>query len=542
MRLRSLRLIFLGAAALTLVQQVSAGPVELIPGLGGLHHPVSTDNPEAQQFFDQGLMLLYAFNHDEAERSFRRAAELDPKLAMAWWGVALAKGSNYNLVADATAEKVAYDAVQTARRLADGATAAEKAYIDALSARYSADGKGDRKHLAENYAKAMAELSARFPDDLDAATLHAESMMNLRPWMLWTPERKPEPGTEEIVAILESVLQRYPEHPGANHYYIHAVEASPRPERALPSALRLEAIAPAAGHLVHMPSHIYIRTGDFERAAVQNEKAIVADRAYLDRSGVKGIYSMMYYSHNIHFLAVARGMQGRYGDALRAANELVAHVEPDVADMPVLEFFLPTPILLQVKFRRWDDLLARKQPPRSQLITRALWHFGRGMAFAAKGQTQEAAVELEALQQTREMIPVDAKYGDRNTARDVLAVAESALEGQIALARKDYARAIEHLRAGVKAEDRLNYIEPADWYLPVRETLGRVQLLSGDATAAEATFRADLARNPRNPRSLLGLRESLRRQQKMHDAQCVDQEFRRAWQRTDQPELRLEDL
>src|SRR5262245_49332537 len=271
-------------------------PARLIAGLGDVRHPVSTANPEAQRFFDQGLALVFAFNHDEAIRSFRRAAELDPKLAMAQWGIALCHGSNYNLQADEGQLKAAYEALKKAQELAKAAPEHERAYVEALASRYEADPKADRKKLAAAYAGAMRELAKRYPDDLDAATLAAESLMNLRPWELWSKDGKPAEGTEEIVALLEGVMRRRPEHTGANHYYIHAVEASPNPERALPSADRLGRLAPGAGHLVHMPAHIYMRVGDHAKAAECNRRAAEVDRAYIRRSGAAGVYPMMYYS------------------------------------------------------------------------------------------------------------------------------------------------------------------------------------------------------------------------------------------------------
>ena len=277
----------------------------LMAGMGAVHHPVSTTDAEAQRFFDQGLAFIYGFNHDEALRSFKRAAELDPQLAMAHWGVALALGSNYNLQADARQQRAAYEAIQKARALAAKASEHERAYIEALSRRYANDPQPDPQKLAVDYKNAMSDLVGRYPDDADAATLYAESMMNLRPWKLWTADGKPAEGTEEIIRVLEGVLRRNPDHTGANHYYIHAVEASPAPERALPSAARLERLAPAAGHLVHMPSHIYIRTGDYEAAAKSHADAILADRTYIEKSGAQGVYPMMYYNHNIHFLASA---------------------------------------------------------------------------------------------------------------------------------------------------------------------------------------------------------------------------------------------
>jgi tetratricopeptide (TPR) repeat protein len=516
-------------------------PAVLLSGLGNLHHPVSTKNPEAQKFFDQGLSLIYAFNHDEAHRSFQRAAELDPQLAMAWWGMALAVGPNYNLDAEAEQLKKAYESVQTAIKLSATAPEHERAYIQALAQRYSADPKTDKKELARAYKGAMAELARRYPDDLDAATLYGESMMNLRPWELWSPDGKPADDTEEIIAILESVLRRNPDHIGANHYYVHAVEASPTPERGLAAAHRLKTLAPGAGHLVHMPSHIYIRVGDYAEAARANEKAAQADREYILKHNVTGVYPMMYYSHNLHFLAVAHALQGRFKDAKKAADDLAAHVGPHVKDMPMLEGFMPTPILIQVRFRRWDDILQTPAPDENQKIARSLWHFARGLAVVAKSDARNASDELKALRAVVQAIPEDMKYGDRNTARKVLSIPEALLEGRIQQAYKREEDAIACLRKAIVVEDSLNYIEPADWHLPVRESLGGLLLRMGKAAEAEKVFREDLERNRRNGRSLFGLMESLKAQKKGYAAQMVQQQFRAAWKNAD-VKLAVQDL
>jgi tetratricopeptide (TPR) repeat protein len=512
----------------------------LMTGLGDVHHPVSTANAEAQRFFDQGLAFIYAFNHDEAVRSFKRAAELDPQLAMAHWGVALALGSNYNLQADAEQQKAAYEAVQKALSLADRAAENERAYIEALAKRYAAEAQADRRQLGLAYKGAMSEVVKRYPDDLDAATLYAESMMNLRPWQLWKADGTPAEGTVEIVAVLEGVLRRNPNHTGANHYYIHAIEASPNPERALPSASRLEHLAPAAGHLVHMPSHIYVRTGDYVAAAESNAEAIVADRAYLEKTGVRGVYPMMYYNHNIHFLASANGMNGNYAGAIKAARELEANVKPHIEKMPMLEMFMPYATLTLARFRRWDEILREPAPAPELKLTTAIWRFARGLAHAGKGQTTEAAAELKALQDVIASLPADAPLGN-STARGVLQVAERMLAGKLALARGDKQAAIESLRKAVEAEDALSYNEPADWDLPAREPLGGALLMNNDNAGAEKVFRAELMKHPRNGRALFGLIESLKRQGKSSSAQMVQSEFDKAWEKAD-TKLRVEDL
>jgi tetratricopeptide (TPR) repeat protein len=517
-------------------------PTVIMEGLSNLHHPVSTKNAEAQKFFNQGFRLIYAFNHDEALRSFKRAAELDPGLAMAYWGMALAVGPNYNVDAEEAQLKDAYAAIGKAQTLVKAAPRHEQDYVAALAKRYAADPKSaDKKKLALAYKEAMGELAKKYPDDLDAATLYAESAMNLRPWDLWTHDGKPADGTVEILAVLEGVLRRNPNHIGACHYYIHAIEASPYPERALGPADRLGKLAPAAGHLVHMPSHIYIRLGDFPAAARANEKAAAADRAYLEKSKAQGIYPMMYYSHNLHFLAVANAMQGRYADAKKAADALAAHVGPHAKDMPMLEFFLPTPILVQVRFQRWDDILASAAPDEKLTITRALWHFARGLAFAAKSDSKQAANELDAFRKIHEAMAEDLPYGSRNLAKKVMDIPGSMLQARLAMAQKDIKAAVAHLEKAAAVEDGLNYIEPADWHIPAREALGALYLRTGAANLAEKVFRADLENNRRNPRSLFGLLESLKAQGNSADAEFVRQELDEAWRNADGRELRVED-
>src|SRR5215471_4453105 len=356
-RMKPLTLVFvLHAGICSLFAQ--SKPPALMPGLGQNHHPISTKSPETQRFFDQGLTLVYAFNHEEAARAFRRASELDPQSAMPFWGMALAWGPCINLDVDPPHEKAAYEAVQNALLLASGATERERAYIQALAKRYSSDPKVDLRKLDAEYANGMRDLSKRYPDDLDAATLYAESLMDLHPWKQWTLDGRPTQGTEEILAVLESVLRRDPNHLGANHYYIHATEASPHPEWALASARRLETLAPAASHLVHMPAHAYMRVGEYSAATHSNAIAAEVDHAYLQESGTTGsMYDILYYCHNLHFLAASSSMEGDFAHAKQAADELSAHVAPILQDMPLAEMYAPYQIFILVRFHRWDDLL-----------------------------------------------------------------------------------------------------------------------------------------------------------------------------------------
>jgi len=521
----------------------NAKAVTMMTGLGDLHHPVSTRNAGAQAFFDQGLRLIYAFNHDEAARSFQQAAELDPKLAIAYWGIAEAIGPNYNDPSSEDRLKQAHEAIQKAVDLSSNASEAERGYIFAMAKRFPADPKADLRKAAEEYRDAMREVVKNYPDDPDAATLFAESGMDLHPWGLWHRDGTPEEGTEEVVATLESVIKRDPNHLGALHYYIHAVEASNSPERALAAANRLASLAPAAGHIVHMPAHVYIRTGDYAAAVKTNEEAAAVDRAYIQRSGAQGIYPMMYYSHNLHFIAMCSAMTGDYPESRKAAEMLAAHVGPAVKDMPPLEGFMTIPMAVNVRFHKWDAILAMKPPDAEMKTTVGFWHFARGMALAGKGKISEAEAEYKIVAEAEKATPPDAIFNMpiNNKTKDILKIAENVLGAQVALAKKDNAAAAEMLREAVAVQDTLRYGEPPDWFFPVRESLGGVLLTSGDAKGAEQVFRDDLAKNPRNPRSLFGLHRALKAQDRNSDAWFVEQEFRKAW-KGGVGELKVEDL
>jgi tetratricopeptide (TPR) repeat protein len=535
MRFRILVLLVLSFCLSSIAQDHSghsqANPATLMPGLGNAHHPVSTSNPEAQQFFDQGLRLIYDFNHDEAARSFQRATELDPKLAIAYWGIAEAVGPNYNDPASEDRFKQAHEAIQKAVDLSSNASPSERAYIQAMTKRFPADPKADLKQAAEDYHDAMREVSKKYPDDLDAATLFAESGMNLHSWALWHVDGTPEAGTEEIVATLESVIRRDPNHLGAIHYYIHATEASPNPERALAGANRLAALAPNAGHIVHMPAHVYIRTGDYEAAVKTNEQAAAVDRAYIKASGAQGIYPMMYYSHNLHFIAMCASMNGNYADARKNADLLVANVGPHVKDMPPLEGFMTIPMAVDVRFHKWNEILALPQPDPAMKITTGFWHFARGMALAGTGKLSEAEAEYKIVSEAEQNTPPDVVFAMpiNNKAKDIMKISEDVLGAKIAVARKDNVQAISLLTAAVSIQDTLKYGEPPDWFFPVRESLGGVLLINRDAPGAEKVFREDLDRNPRNPRSLFGLQQALKAQDRNYDASFVESEFRDSW-------------
>jgi tetratricopeptide (TPR) repeat protein len=378
-------------------QNPAARPPDLtLTAIGRHHHAIAMKNKSAQDYFDQGLTLVYGFNHGEAARSFEHAAKLDPSSPMPLWGIALAIGPNYNLDVDAEREKQAFETIQKAAKLAESSPQVERDYVSALAARFSSDAHPDYKKLARSYADAMKSLSEKYPDDTDAATLYADSLMALNPWKLWTLDGKANDNTDEIVSVLEGVLKRDPDHVGANHFYIHAVEASSQPERALSSARRLGAMVPNAGHLVHMPSHIYMRTGYYADAVKSNEAAAKVDRSYALKAAQEGsMYDLMYHSHNEHFLASAASMTGRYAEAKAAANAMATRLMPHAKTMPMLDTFIMTPLWVDARFNKWDAILARPEPLKELPGTHAIWRYTRTLAFAASGQKEKASAERE---------------------------------------------------------------------------------------------------------------------------------------------------
>ena len=503
--------------------------VPLYPGLGPVHHSVTTASPLAQKYFDQGLAFTYGFNHDEAERSFAQAAQIDPKMPMAYWGMALVLGPNYNMPGDADRNRKAREAVERAETLKSGASPEERALIDAVAQRYGAHGEGSAA-LDQTYANAMRSVAHKYPGDLDVQTLFAESLMDLHPWRLWSIDGKPGPDTIEIVTTLETVLRKNPDHIGANHYYIHAVEASSDPSRAMPSADRLGALAPGAGHLVHMPSHIYIRTGRFHDAAEANARAIKVDQAFIARSKEAGIYPLVYYTHNIHFLCYAQMTEGRKHDALMSARLLETKLPLDaVRAMPMAEFLVPMPYFVEVRFGMWDEVLKEPSPPPGLPYTMAIWHYARALAYSAKGKRALAAREQKQLEASTAAIPADRPLGTSNHAKDSAAVGVAVVAGELAAARGDHKDAAAKLADAVRLQDALIYEEPPIWYYPVRESLGAQLLAMHQPQQAEAVYREDLRLNPGNPRSLYGLAECLAAEGKSAEAAKAREQFRKAW-------------
>ncbi len=506
-----------------------------MPGMGNHHHAIATASPEAQRYVDQGFNLVFGFNHEEAVRSFKRAAELDPKAAMPHWGIAWALGPNYNLDVDDDRAKQANAAIKQALALSKDGSEAERPYIEAMAIRFPTEAKPDRAALARKYSQAIRDLSRRYEDDLDAATLYAESLMNLRAWRLWSLDGKPAEGTEEIVTVLESVLARDPNHLGANHYYIHTVEASPTPGRALSSAMRLDALAPAAGHLTHMPAHIYARVGDHAAAAHANEAGAKADREYFKIAPSDNFYGLAYFTHNLHFLADSEMMRGRLAAARLAAAEVAEKLAPHTQMMPMVESLITMKTAVLLRFGRHDEILTLPQPPVDHPVEVAWWHFARGVSLARSGKAEEAAAARAALVESSTKIPDEALFGGTGleSAKNILALATTVLDARIAWAHGSQAQAIRLWTGAVAAADKVPYDEPPVFFYPVRESLGAALLLSGKAADAERVFREDLAKHPRNARSLFGLHETLAKHGKSADAEWVKRAFDEAWRNAD---------
>jgi tetratricopeptide (TPR) repeat protein len=523
--------VLLAGVALAAADAPAAQAVPLFDDLGTYHRAISTKNPTARKYFDQGIRLVYGFNHDEAERAFREAARLDPACAICFWGVGLTLGPNINLPIDPDRNARAVEAVAKAKAIAPPA-GVERALIDALAVRYSADPAADRAQLDETYAKAMRTVRERFPADDDVATLYAESMMDLRPWKFWNVDGTPAPGTLEIVATLEAVLKRNPKHPGANHYYVHATEASGNPGRAAASARRLETLVPGAGHLVHMPAHVYMRTGNYAGASEANTKAAAVDEKYIKAHDVQGIYPIMYYTHNLQFLAASAAMEGRSSVSREAAKKVTALALPVAKEMPMAEFVVPFEMYFALRFEKWDDVLVMPEPDAGLPTAVALWHFGRGVSFAALKEVDAAFAEKKRFDEAASKIPQDAMM-NLNTSQDLLAVASPMLDAKLAEARGDLDAAIAAWRNAAAAEDKLSYDEPPAWYYPVRESLGGACLRAGKPAEAEKVFREDLKINPGNGRSLFGLAEALKAQGKRDEAANVVSNFKKAWARAD---------
>ncbi|MGH8136086.1 MAG: tetratricopeptide repeat protein [Steroidobacteraceae bacterium] len=511
----------------------------LLEGLGTYSMPITTESPEAQRWFDQGLALTYGFNHDAAERSYLKAAEIDPDCAMCWWGAALVLGPHVNSTMDPANNAKAWDRLQRAQAAADDASGKEQAFIEALSARYAAEPPADRRPLDEAYAEAMGRLAAAYPDDLDAVTMHAESQMDLQPWDYWDDTGAPKGTTAEVVSQLESVIARAPEHAGALHLYVHAVEASPDPARGVAAADRLRELLPGSGHLVHMPAHIYARVGRFHDAVIANEKAIAADDAYLAicKPG-PGVYPLGYVPHNHHFLWFAATMEGASAIALNSATATAARTSDPAlmrtAGFEAMQNFTLTPIFADVRFGRWQQIVETPQPDADLPYMVAIWHYAQGMAAARQGRIDDAkAHHAELVKAAADPVIEAMKAWDRYTLAGGVRIGERYVAAEIARAAKDYDGAIAALNDAVAIEDTLLYDEPPAWHWPTRQALGAMLLDAGKPALAEAAYREELRRNPENGWSLYGLERALRAQGRKVEAKAVAERFERAWANAD---------
>ena len=509
----------------------------LFAGLGNVHRPITTSSAEAQKYFDQGLAFMWGFNHDEATRSFAKAAELDPTCAACFWGVSLTVGPNYNLLFLVEERaKVAFDSLAKARENASHASPVERALITALGSRYPTAAPLDPAKtttILVAYADSMKAVAGQFSKDLDVQTLYAEAMMNVNAWKLWTPDGKPAPGTEQVVATLESVLARDPGHAGANHYLVHALEASPHPERALASAERLKTLVPAAGHMVHMPAHIMQRIGRYEDAAEANRRGAAADESYASRTRPLDYYPVMYTAHNYQFLACSAAMEGRKAEAIAATDSSrKAVTDAMLLAMPGTDWYLAESYTARVRFGLWDEVLAMSPPnPKLTGLTGGFL-YGRAVALAAKGRVDEARTTLGDLQTLAAQTPADAPAG-MNSLRDVLGVAIPVIQARLAVATRHPDEAIALLRQAVAAEDRLAYNEPKDWFFPVRHLLGAQLMQAGKPREAEIVYRQDLQRNPANGWALYGLSTALTAQSKTVEATEVARQYESVWSHAD---------
>lgn len=507
---------------------------QLYQGFTGYSRKITTKSEEAQRWFNQGIQLLYGYNHDEAIRSFEKAAEVDPSCAMGWWGSAYARGLHINnpLMTEEQS-KLAHAAAQKALAATDNESPAEQALIKAVAKRYAWPAPKDRAPLDQAYAEAMEQAWHQFPADPDISALFAESLMNLQPWDLWTAAAEPKGRALEIVTVLEKTLAKSPDHPGANHFYIHAIEASPWPERGLAAAKRLATLVPGSGHLVHMPSHIFIRTGMYADAVTSNERAIVADEAYLKNAPPPEFYNV-YFLHNVHFLAYAAMMEGRYQVAIDASRKIEKQIPKAFlqAYAPVADGFMPTALHVLIRFGKWDEILAEPEPEAGRLLSRAERHFARSVAFSALGKTAEAKAEIEQMDAVASQFTDEWRMGN-NPAADVIAIARKMALGELAFREGRFEEAFTQLQEAVDLEEALKYDEPPGWMQPVRHAQGALLMAKQRYAEAEKVYRADLVRHPNNAWSLLGLQQSLGRQGKEEAADALNDQVEKAWSRAD---------
>jgi tetratricopeptide (TPR) repeat protein len=535
-----MRISLTGLLALILFFSCSSDQKEQAPlfdNLGTLNFPITTKSELAQKYFDQGIILSYGFNHEEAFRSFEEVARLDSNCAMAYWGMAYVLGPNINLPMDAGVVHTAYEAIQKAISLLDNETQREKDYVTALSKRYSAEALEDRTPLDQAYSDAMRNLSAKYPDDLDAATMFSESIMDLHPWDYWLKDATAQPWTPELVAILEGVIQKNPDHPGANHLYIHAVEASKNPHRGLASADKLRFLAPGAGHLVHMPAHIYIRTGKYHEGSLANIRAVKSDEEYINQCNQQGFYPLSYYPHNYHFLWATATLEGDSKTAIDAALK-TSQKPPDslmsVCGYETLQHFAAIPLYAFITFGKWEEIINYAKPKDDRPYIVAVWHYARAMAFIGKNNIAEAEKEIKSLESFRGNETIDnLLIWGFNSAGILIDIAIETARGELAAKKKNYSEAIAHLEKAVDYEYSLQYDEPPTWFYPCRQNLGAVLIEAGKFGEAEKIYRENLAEIPDNGWGLFGLHQSLLKQGKNDEAAEVEKRFNEAWKYAD---------
>lgn len=528
--------VLLLTTAINTFAQTDASRAPLFDELGDHQHPITTDSELAQRYFDQGLILAFAFNHPEAHRSFLQAAELDPDAAMAWWGAAWVLGPNINMAMDSEDAPKAWELLQKAQAAAGKVSAREQAYISALAQRYGPEAMEDRTPRDEAFAKAMGQVAADYPEDFDAQVTYAESLMNLMPWDYWQENGEPKARTETLLSTLNNVLQHNPEHPHANHLLIHAVEAGD-PQQGLSAAERLGGLAPDAGHLVHMPAHIYIRVGRYHDATQANLSAIEADRRYLEQVDPQSVYRLGYVPHNYHFGWSTATFEGRSELAIRLAREMADMVDAEtmrLRPLTTLQHYWITPVYAYVRFGKWDQILSMEEPAEDLIYPRAVYHYARGMAYSRKGDQTAALAELDRLDKLRADPSLKwVTVWDINKSRHILEIASHSLAGEIAAAEGDFEVAIDLLERAVEREDALNYDEPPSWHYPTRQALGAVLLQANKPAQAEQVYRQDLKKFPENGWSLFGLSKALRQQGRAQEAEAVQRRFSEAWQHAD---------
>ena len=519
---------------------VQRGGAPLLSGLGTHDHKISTEIPGAQRYFNQGLVLSFAFNHAESIRSFKAAQKLDPSCAMCYWGEALSRGPNINVTSDGKVvmsdndRLEAFKAIERAKELMSSSTLKEQDYIIALSSRYNGQVGTDRSVLDRKYAQSMEELSKKYPDDMDASSLFAESLMNTMPWNYWAEDGNPKPDTVKVINSLEDVLQKAPDHPLAIHLYIHAVEASSSPERAEAAADRLGDLVPGAGHLVHMPAHIYWRVGRYHDASEANIRAAQVDEEYIAQCNAQGFYPALYYPHNIHFLWAASTMEGRSGLSIESALKVAKYVGPEqIKQFPVVEFFHTVPLLSYVRFGKWKEILSYSAPEQDFKYSTGIYHYARGIAFSSLGKNEEALKELSYIKPLIDTPEIKNLVKSGQPSAKLLEIADNLLLGQIEFKNGNYEASIISLKKAVSLQDDLPYTEPPFWYYPTRQSLGRVLTEAGKFAEAEAVFRKDLEDYPRNGWSMFGLFKVLEIQGKTKEAKKYKDKFDVIWQLSD---------